>query len=354
MTGADRYLVKAVTGLLAAASAGSLVSSASAQSTPPHSRPGQCFARMAYPARYRTVTERIAGAPVVSYRDIPAVVEHSSRQVLVTPARVEHEHVAAVYRTVWRWVETPGPTRQVNVAPVYRTINERHPISPAHLAWRAGGVAHGFAEGSGYGQTQVRPTGEVLCRVLVPARYGWTRRRVMVSPGRQTTVQCPPHRQRVRDRVLASPERTIDHQIPAVYRTEAVRHEVTPARRDRVVKPGPAHVVAHRVMVSPARYGWTQIVCIPRGHGPRQAPPPAPAPSGPSYGAPVPAPAQSYGGGGSYGGGAAYAPPPPRQYRPDEVLAPTPEVLAPTPHFSSSTRPGLVPAPYDVGHPARP
>ena len=349
MAGSDRYLVNTAVGLLAAATAGSLVAPALAQPTPPHSRPGQCFAKMAYPARYRTVVERVAGAPVIRYRDVPAVVEHSSRQVLVVPARVDHEHVDAVYKTTWRWVETPGPMRQVSTSPVYRTVTERHLISPAHLAWRAGGVAHGFSNGSGYGQTQVRPTGEVLCRVLIPARYGWSRRRVLVSPGCQTTVQGPPHRQRIQDRVLVSPEHTVDHPIAAVYRTENTSHVTQPARRDRVVSPGPVHTVAHRVMVSPTRFGWNQIVCIPRGHGSRQAPAavqPPPMPSGPSYGAPAPSLVQSYGGGGSYGGAPAYAPAPSHQYRPDEVLAPTP-------HFSSSSRPGLVPAPYDVGHPAR-
>jgi hypothetical protein len=337
--------------LVAAASA-ALGASASARTSPGTGHPG-CYARIAYPPAYRTVTGRVTGPPVVRYRDVPPVVEHYQRRILVRPARTERETIAPVYRTVWRWIEVPGPARRLVSPPVYRTVTQRRLISPAHLVWRPGGTAHGFAPGelqargeygSG-GGLPVRPTGEVLCRVLAPARYAWTRRRVMVSPARETTIQAPPHHMRVRDRVLVQPGRTVQHLIPAVYRTVDCTRIVRPAGRQRIVRPGPARLVSRRIPMGPAHEGWAPIVCAPRpgsrpvqsyGGGQSYGGQPyggesygAPSYGGPAYGAPS-APVQTYGGGGSN------------------------QVMAPVPSYPATRAPSLVPAPYDVGRPARP
>ena len=332
---------------LAAAGSAALAATASAQSLPAAGHPG-CYAKIAYPPAYRRVAERVQGPPVVSYRDIPAVIEHDARQVLVSPARVEHETIAPIYRTTWRWTEVPGPVRQVLFPPVYRTVTERRLISPAHLAWRPGGAAHGFAPSEGYGQgggVQARATGEVLCRVLVPARYAWISRHVMVSPGHEITVHGRPCRVRVKDRVLVRPGRIVDHAVAAVYRTVDETHVVHPASRQRIVRPGPVRIVSRRVLAAPAHYGWAPIVCTPHSGYRRPAPMlPQPAQSyggGQSYGAPPAAAVQTYGD--VYSDGAAR--PASRAYRPDDLLAPTP-------NYPPTRAPPLVPAPYDVGHPA--
>jgi hypothetical protein len=315
-------------------------SAALAEPPPAAGHPG-CYARIAYPPAYRTVTERVQGPPVVGYRDIPPVIEHYSRQVLVAPARVERATIPPVYRTAWRWIEVPGLVRRIASPPVYRTVTERRLISPAHLVWRPGGTAHGFAPTDGYGQgggLQARPTGEVLCRVLVPARYAWTRRRVTVSHGHETTLQGPPRHVRVQDRVLVRPGGAIRHVIAAVYRTVDATRVVRPAGRQRIVSPGPVRMVARRVLAAPPHYGWAPIVCAPRPDFHRPAPHPAPSYGGQAYGAPAPpVQAQEVGGADRSVG---------RAYRPDEILAPTPS-------YPSSPPPSLVPAPYDVGHPAR-
>jgi hypothetical protein len=346
MMGVDQFFMSACKGLLlAAAGAAAVAAPAWAQPLPAAGHPG-CYAKIAYPPVYRTVTTRAPGALVVSYRDIPAVIEHYKRQVLVAPARIERETIAPVYRTAWRWIETPGPVRHIASPPVYRTLTERRLISPAHLAWRPGGAAHGFAPGEGYDQgggLQVRATGEVLCRVLVPARYAWTRRRVMISPGREITVQGPPRHVRVQDRVLVQPGRTVRHVIAAVYRTVDCTRIVRPAGRQRMVSPGPARLVSRHVMAAPQHYGWAPIVCAARP-GPRRPAPPPPirSYSGQSYGAAL-SPVQTY-------SAAAYDAPADRRaghaYEPGEILAPTPG-------YPATPTPPLVPAPYDVGHPAR-
>jgi hypothetical protein len=329
---------------LALVGAALVATTATAQPLPNGGRPG-CYAKMAYAATYRTVTEQVQGAPVVTYRDIPAVIEHASKQVLVAPARTDHETIAPIYKTVTRWTEAPGPSRVITTPPVYRTVAERRLISPAHLEWRPGGVAHGFASGGAYGNgdaLQARPTGEVLCRVLVPARYALVHRRVEVAPGRQITVPGAPRRVRTEERVLVRPGRVVDHFVAAVYRTVDVPRIARPASRQRIVSPGPVRLISRRVIASPAHYGWAPIVCTPAPHrapAPMRPRPVPPVYGGQSYGQPAPAPVQGYGGGGSYG----EAPAPAHQaFRPDEILAPTPTSFPP-----------LVPAPYDVGHPAK-
>ena len=333
---------------LVAAAFATLGASASAQPMPAAGHPG-CYAKIAYPAIYRTVTERVAAPPVIRYRDVPPVIEHYLRPVLVTPARVEQKTFAPVYRTQWRWVERPGPVRQVFSPPVYRTITERRLISPAHLAWRAGGAAHGFAPGYGYGQgggLQARPTGEVLCRILVPARYAWTSRHVMVSSGRQTTIHCPPRHVRVSERVMVQPGRTVQRLVPAVYAKVDATRVVRPASRQRIVCAGEVRLVSRRVLVRAARYGWAPMVCTPRQR---------PAPIGPH-------PIQSYGAGPADGMNPAYSPPTQMQpyggygeapARPARRPYRSDEIVAPAPAYPATQAPPLVPAPYEVGHPAR-
>ena len=335
---------------LAIVGASITAAAAPAQPLPYGGHPG-CYAKMAYPATYRILTERVQGAPVVTYRAIPAVIEHYKTQVLVAPARTEHQRVAPIYRTVSRWTQAPGPSRIVTTPPVYRILTERRLISPAHLEWRPGGVARGFAHGGGYANGSAwmaRPTGEVLCRIRVPARYATLRHRVQISAGRQITLQGAPHQVRTDVRVLVRPGRVIDHVIAAVYREVDATRVARPAGRQQIVSPGPARLVTRRVIATPARYGWAPMVCVP---GPRpahlivRARPSSPVSDGRSYGQPAltPTPPPSYGEGASYGDASARPPPPAKHaFRPDEILAPTPAFPFP-----------LVPAPYDVGHPAK-
>ncbi len=270
---------------LAAASLVALAGAATAttlQELPRGARPGECFSRSAAPAVYRTDHIAVPQPPLVGWRDIPAVYNTVTRQVLVAPARVDHETVPAVMGVRVHWIEHPGPDRVVEAPPVYRWIERRVLVSPARLVWRPGVARGGYDTGYGAG-ISVRPTGEVMCRVLLPARYEIRRVRVLVTPGRSCVVRGPSTRERVEERYVIRPPRTIDHTVAAVYRTVVDRVMVRGPRKERIVTPQPPRYIDRRVLVTPARTGWSRIACAP----------PTVRPA--SYGA-RPQPQQSYGG----------------------------------------------------------
>ena len=225
---------------------------------------GECFSHTRTPAVYRTDRTPVASAPLVTYRTIPAVYHAVTRQVLVSPGRVDHETLPEVTGTRVRYIDRPGPDRVVEVPAVYRWVARRVRLSPARLEWRQGHAAHGYSEDQAYGGgVQVRPTGEVMCRVLVPARYEIRRVRVLVTPARDCIVKGPAIHERTRETYVVRPARVVDHPVAPVYRTVSERVLVSPARRERIETPQAPHYVEHRVQVRAASTGWTRIACKP-------------------------------------------------------------------------------------------
>ena len=336
--------------VLVAAGSAAVVAPALAQPLPEAGRPG-CYAKIAYPPEYKTVTERVPGAPVVSYRDLPPVVEHYAKQVLATPARVEHETIAPVYRTTWRWIEVPGPARLMSSPPIYRTITERQLITPAHLAWRPGRRRPRIRRGRRL-RPRRRLAGASDRRGALPracARPLYCR-----SPPRADFTRPPVHgprratpRQGSRSRLWPSPaERSsTSSQRPTARSTPSEPS----ARRAASGSSAPDPCGSSLTAYWPARRdtGWAPIVCTPHQGAPYHAPVrplPAPVHRSQSYGPGALFPASGYGGTGGYG--AAPVQHVGHAYRPDEILAPTPT-------YPATDAPTLVPAPYDVGHPAR-
>ena len=258
------------------------------QELPKGARAGECFSRTTSAPTYRTDKIAVPQLPLVTWRDIAPVYKTVSKQVLVTPGRVDRQLIPAVTGTRMHWVEHPGADRVVETPPVYRWVEKRVVISPGHLEWRPGTSKHGYGEGGGYGEAvSVRPTGEVMCRVWVAPRYEIRRVRVLATPGRSCIVKGPSSRERVVEHFVVTPAHTIEHPIAPVYRTVTERVLVSPGRKERVVTPQPARYVEKKVLVAPGRPGWTKIACAP--------PKPRPVPRG--YGASrgYIAPAPSYG-----------------------------------------------------------
>ncbi len=234
------------------------------QDLPKGARPGECFSRVLTPATYRKVREPISQPPLTTWRDIPAVYRTVEKQVLVSPGRVDHQTIPAVTGTRVHWVEHPGPDRIVEAPPEYRWVEKRVQISPARLVWRRGQTSQDYGSASGYGEIiSVRPTGEVMCRVLVPARYVLRRVRVRVRPGRTCVVKGPTTRMKIVEAYVITPARVVDHPVAPIYRTVSERVLVAPARKERVVTPQPPRYAERRVEVTPARTGWSRIQCAP-------------------------------------------------------------------------------------------
>jgi len=158
---------------------------------PPHPEPGKCYQKVLVPARYETFLEQVLDQPGrTGARTIPAVYGEEVRRELVCAERVETFTVPATYRTIAESVVVrPAGYRTETIPAVYETITERVLVREAHMEWRRGVLVENRPTEAGY--TQVTPTGEVLCYVLVPAEYGVTTRQVLRTPARTVRVAVP-------------------------------------------------------------------------------------------------------------------------------------------------------------------
>jgi hypothetical protein len=243
--------------------------------------------------------------PRVTWRRTAAVYRLVKRERLVSPARDRVEIAPAEYGVTPRYTVEPGALRWVRSPAVYRTIVSRRLVRPAHLAWSQSRGA-GFVHDAGGGEA-VAATGDVLCRIRVPARYVIVARRVLVTPATARSVRGPSRRILCYVRELRRPARRIVHHIAAVYSAQTVKVLITPARCEKVLTPQPPK--RRRVMAPTSGTVWRRLDCArarrPQGPAspPRagaiaqpgaqppgaavQAPKPGPLPSGPAS-APLP------------------------------------------------------------------
>ena len=251
-----------------------------AHDLPPDSaRPGQCFGRVSSPPVYATQRRQVlVRKGWVETHRVPAVIDRVAHQVLVRPEVIEREHTPATYRTVVEWIEHPGEIRHVSEPARYETVREKVQVEAGHAEWRHTDAPLAYGETSS-GQTLVQGTGEVMCRVWVPARYETTSRRVLVSPGRSYDVTGPSSREKVEHRELVSPGGVIEHRTPAVYRTEWVNRVFRQASSQVIEHPAVYRTVETQVLVRPGRQGWARLpVCRAPVVAVRPPPPPPPPP----------------------------------------------------------------------------
>ena len=227
---------------------------------PAEARPGECYGRVILPAVYGQATERVVAKEAWSETVRGGqVVDKVTRRVLVRPERVETVRTAPVYRTQVSWIVTPGAMRTVRQPAVYEIVREKVLVEEGHAEWRP--ASSPLAYGERAGATVLQATGEVMCRVWVPARYATSSRKVLVERGRTYQVRGPAHKQKVVRRVLVSSGGVVQRRRPAVYRTEVVR---------KVVREGPSQVITHpavystaarQVLIRAESPGWARVVC---------------------------------------------------------------------------------------------
>ena len=131
-------------------------------------------------------------------------------------------------------------------------------VSPARVVWRPGKAPAGYGGGEP-GAYRLQPTGEVWCRVKIPARYVTKVTYVQTAPGCRCEVEGPPVRKRVTRRVLVTPERTVEKQHPAVYRTVRTCEIVRSGRT--WVEHAPARYRTETHVSRVERDGWAPVVC---------------------------------------------------------------------------------------------
>ncbi len=275
----------------------------------PNAQPGECYAKVVIPAKYRTETSTM-------------VVKEASESVKIVPAKYEWAEE--------RVLVSEGGSELKVIPAQFGTETETYQVSPASTQWVMGSVNSGIAanpamlsmaKAGGADLDSARPgqcfdehfkpamyrsvTERVLVTQaseeikLIPAKYKWVEQRVMVAPAAKKLVEVPAVFETVSERVKVEDAKTmwkkgrggiekIDHasgeimclvEVPAVYKTlsksvlksaaqtrvveEPARYEtvrvrklVSDATEQRVEVPAQYKEVTKRELVSEASHMW--------------------------------------------------------------------------------------------------
>jgi hypothetical protein len=142
------------------------------------------------------------------------------------------------------------------------TTMERVMVRPAYTTWKPGNnlFGRGF-RGASTAAGDELATGELLCRVEVPAEYKMVPRQVVARPASTQARIIPAQTQVVTRQVEATPARVEEINIAAETRTIKVRKMVSPARQEEIRIPATYRTVEKRVVKSAAAVQWREVLC---------------------------------------------------------------------------------------------
>ena len=175
---------------------------------PPQALPGECYARVFLPPVYKTVTQRL-------------LKKQASEKIQVIPAQ-------------YKWVEEKILVKEpsiklVEVPATYKWVTDRILVKEAHTVWK---------KGRGTVERIDHSTGEIICRVNVPAQYKEVQKRVLVNP---PTIK--------------------EVQLPAEYKTVKVRKLVKPAGKKIIPISAEYQTVTKKVKITEGKIVWKRVMC---------------------------------------------------------------------------------------------
>ena len=185
-------------------------SSTAHRSTMPPAKPNQCYAKVKTGPTFKNAVKRVQVSPAVNKRVLVRGPQYTytSRRVQVRPATHTYSYRPAQYRN----------------------ISKRVLVKPAHYAWQKGKRGP---------ITRIdNMTGEILCRVKVPAVYRTVVQKVLVRPGQR-----------------------IKRNIPAVYRTVKQKRLASPAQYRNIRRPARFVNKTYRIQTGGVGYRWQPIDC---------------------------------------------------------------------------------------------
>lgn len=260
-----QFLSKCLYLLLIVAPFGLSAQALSTAEYPPSANVGQCFARVLTPDVVQTTTEQVQDSPArTTQAIIPASYETQNIRVQVKEATTGYRTIAAVYETVAEQVLVE-PAREVlvSIPAKYETWTETVEIEPARLVWKTGSGLYGRETTlnlRGISQNEMA-TGEVLCRVMQPAKTRTVRRTRMVEPARTETQTIPAKYRTVTRQVVQTPPRVEEFTIEAMYADVPVQVMVQPERIIQNVIPATYRTVERQVVTKRGGMEWAEVLC---------------------------------------------------------------------------------------------
>lgn len=253
--------------LLASVAATLICGAASAQGAdyPPSADPGECFARVLIPEITEVLTEQVVDRPETQeITVIPATYETQTESVLVKEETKIYRTIPAVYETVTEQVVIEPERTVTRVVPAkFETYTEQVLVRPAYSTWKPGAGLYGRgAAGTGTNSANgEQATGELLCRVEVPAQYDTVTRTRISQPETTTTDVIPAKYSTVSRQIVAQPPQVIEDVVPAEYGTVTKQVLVSPASEQVTVIPATYKTVEKRVVTGGGGLEWREVLC---------------------------------------------------------------------------------------------
>jgi regulator of extracellular matrix RemA (YlzA/DUF370 family) len=195
----------------------------------PPAKPGQCFTKAFFPAKYTTTTERV-------------LASEASEKVQVIPAKYGW--------TTEKIKISDGTERVVTTPPVYKTVYEKMLVKPAQQTWRTS-LSSSAPEAS---DTCVQSAGAAGMQIE-GARPGTCYYEHYIAEKYATTTQ----------KVLAAEASEKVIAVPAKYRTVTKKILVSEGTEKLVKQPAQYKTVKQKVQIAPARTEWKKTKCEDRG-----------------------------------------------------------------------------------------
>jgi len=264
--------------------AAAVMTSANAQSIDgddlPPAKPGQCFTKAFFPAKYATTTERVlASEASEKVQVLPAKYGWGTERIKVSDGTQRTITVPATYKTVYNRIMSKPATK------TWRTNLNNNASEASNTCVQAAATAGMNVSGATPGTcfyehykpekyqttTQKVLASEASERVqAVPAKYRTVTKRILVSEGTERLVKSPAQYKTATSRVQISPARTEwkktkcgDRgcnqsevvclvEIPAVYKTVSRKVVAKPATTRKVTTPPQYKTVQIQELVQPA------------------------------------------------------------------------------------------------------
>jgi len=229
-------------------------SSSSNQLLPQNARSGECFARVFQPPKYENITEQVLMEEAGDNVEVtPAEYDWQEQKLISQEASYRLEVIPATYEWVEEKVEiSPASENLTKVSAQYEWVDEKVLDKPAHTIWKKG---RGLVEKVDNG------TGEVMCKVDIPASYKTVRKKILKTPSSVSRNAVPAQYRTVRKRIMKTPPSTKKIEIPAKYELVRVKKLVKPAEQKITSNKPKYQTITRTQIVDEGKMAWQPVLC---------------------------------------------------------------------------------------------